>query len=180
MIRCLMLAMVMVSAFADQGSSMTESKKARITCQFSEKEAKSNDAPESIVIHANLATKSAQTRILWTGLGEIGRSGFSILTHSRASNDQNRETLTSFKAFENPGHYVAPSTLVLAANNGDDTDRTIVVQYRSNAESASDLKENRKDGDPDFIDVNLVYISSMDGGMWMSKAAKCSMTMHPK
>ena len=157
------------------------SKKARIVCEF----AKNNLELEKITINADLGTKTARVVQHYEGDGDNGNDRFSILTHSRASDSKDRETLREFSPIADSRYnssdvsaYKAPATLVLAGNNGDDTDQTLVLQYRGGANDEKELKDGRARGESDFTDINLVYLASCDGNLAQPLASKtCKMNL---
>lgn len=149
--------------FAQEAKSKTEEllegTKAKFNCTF-KKSAKSDLV--SLKLKVDLEKATAEADVDWGADNEVSK--LSLLTFSRASSDTDKKTLTKFAAYESWGkNYLAPNTLVIAGNNGDDTDQTIVIQYRPRAETKEELLANRKRGESDYIDINLTYIQSVDG-----------------
>ncbi len=163
-------------AFAS-GVEPSASTKAIIDCTFSNESVQHNYTPKHLRIEADLATNTAKVAQKDADGEGNGNTSFSILTCSRASDSRDREMIKTFSAYENPKGYAAPNTLVMAANNGDDTDQTIVVQYRPSSTTAKEMEEIRAKGGADFMDVNVVYMGSVDGNMSTGQAEKCTMKL---
>lgn len=133
--------------------------KAKLNCVF--KKSKATDLL-SMKLTVDLEKQTAVADVDWGADNEVSK--LSVLSFSRASDAKDKEILTEFKEFEkSPDHYLAPNTLVIAGNNGDDTDQTLVIQFRTRAESKKELMANRAKGEADYMDVNLTYIQSVDG-----------------
>lgn len=136
-----------------------EGTKAKFNCIF-RKSTKTDLV--SMKLKVDLEKATAVADVDWGADNEVSK--LSVLTFSRASKDTDKKILTKFEAYESWGKkYLAPNTLVVAGNNGDDTDQTIVIQYRPRAESKEELLANRKKGESDYRDINLTYIESVDG-----------------
>lgn len=162
---------------ASHAGEITESKRAHIVCRFSGSDSKGGHTPATVTIDADLSSKTAHIKQIWDDRDDgNGNTEFSVLTNARASDSKDRETLESFNAIETSKGYTAPTTLVIAGNNGDDTDQTFVIQYRPGFYSEKEYKE-RSSKEADFVNVNLQYMKSCGGKLTGGKSVSCKMSL---
>jgi len=175
----ILCALVQTSTSFAEEANQTRSKKAVINCVFPKPSRQWDNAPKKIMAHIELNRGSVKASITWA-IDEAFDQDWVVLAHNRTHSKKNVEEISTFQAFEKTrgtNFFTGPSNLVIAGNDGDDTDQTVIIQYERAAESIAELKANRAENKPDFTSVNMFYTSSCDGIPNQLISKKCEMKL---